>query len=281
VPVPEPDAKAYQRLMTVHAEPLGKKPSDDMQWQAALKNSPIYLLLIFLLYLSGALLHAPSGQQTALVDSTKTNQSLAENVPGEGAATAGQALDLQTVEMGLPFAWDTAPIAFRNGIQAAWTRPFAVAVPILCGGLLGWAVLAWSLQRRRRSFRDSKDFLISVDEWHGLIFLGAKTPRAVKRFLNRLRFLAVLSRNGSRSGSGGSLGDPDLVAVATLELAVRAMLPDSGLTRGSLEQFEKKLRTDYPDSPLPDRVKELCRRPDLGILLERFGNLGDHAQVNG
>jgi hypothetical protein len=177
--------------------------------------------------------------------------------------------------------WEAGAPRFESGNQAPWTRPFAVAIPTLAGALLAWAAMAWYFQKRRRHFRDSPDFLMAVDAWHPLIFLGAKTPRAVKKFLNRLRFFAVLRRS-SRTGdlTVDLLGDGDLVALASVELGVKNLLEGQAISLENLKKFEGYLRENHPDSPLPDRLQVLLSREDMGKLLQEFAGLGAYVRVN-
>jgi hypothetical protein len=42
--------------------------------------------------------------------------------------------------------------------------------------------------------RDSQEFEEALEAWHPLVFTFRKTPRSIKRFLNRVRYLAMLQR---------------------------------------------------------------------------------------
>ena len=257
------------------------KPEGDRRWQEVLKNLPIYLVLGFLVYLSGALLRAP-GPETDLAagrDTTETRSGIGEaDMPQAVSGWSGEGLE----DAALPFLWDPAgPPVFQSGSQAPWTRPFAVAVPTLFGALLAWAALAWFFQRRRRYFRDSADFLKAVDDWHPLIFLGAKTPRAVKKFLNRLRFFAVLRRNSQGDGpDAGKMGDGELVALASLELGVRNLQDGQPVSVESLRTFAAYLQEMHPDSAMHIHIQTLISREDILPMLKEFCNLGANVRVN-
>ena len=281
IPVPEPGPDAYRQLMKMQDAPARKmKPVGDRRWQEVLKNLPIYLVLGFLVYLSGALLRAP-GTETPIAaggDTTETKPGIGPAAPTAVSGWSGEGL----VEDALPFRWDPAgPPVFQSGSQAPWTRPFAVAVPTLFGALLAWAALAWFFQRRRRYFRDSADFLNAVDDWHPLIFLGAKTPRAVKKFLNRLRFFAVLRRNsqGNEPGSA-NMGDGELVALASLELGVRNLQGGQPVSVESLRTFAAYLQETHPDSAMHIHIQALISREDILPMLKEFCNLGANVRVN-
>lgn len=297
VPVPEPGPDSYKRLMTLQEAVPGRSSRiSDARWQETLKNLPIYLVLGFLLYLSGSLLRAPAAVPilTGLTaDTLKTGSDSSVTLAGtpvssHNLATQGENASNPTLPTGigleaaLPFAWDPiSPPVFLSGTQAPWTRPFAVAIPALCGALLAWAALAWIFQRRRRTFRDSQDFLQAVDAWHPLIFLGARTPRAVKKFLNRLRFFAVLRRNTPLDeGRSPRLGDGELVALASVELGLRTLREGKDITPENLREFEDFLRQNHPQSPLANHLQVLLKREDMSTLLKEFSDLGANVRVN-
>lgn len=278
VPVPEPGPEAYQRLMTLQETPAKAADRDgDRRWQVVLKNLPLYLLVSFLVYLSGALLRAPSPAPLAA-----QSPDVAAKVGDTAAAYLADFPSAPSLEAALPFSWDPAGAPmFQSGNQAPWTRPFAVAVPALFGSLLAWAALAWYFQRRRRYFRDSADFLKAVDDWHPLIFLGAKTPRAVKKFLNRLRFFAVLRRNAQNTESEpGRMGDGELVALASLELGVRMMQDGQSVSVDNLRKFATFLQEIHPKSNLHIHIQTLISREDIIPMLKEFGSLGANVRVN-
>ncbi|MEW5771170.1 MAG: P-loop NTPase fold protein [Pseudomonadota bacterium] len=101
-------------------------------------------------------------------------------------------------------------------------------------GLLGvslWLTrrrwLAWLHQRGllpalRRAFGqaartdDSRDFAATLLDWHPVILRGDPTPRGVKRFVNRVRFLAMMEQSQPEAER---IPDPELVALAALHHA--------------------------------------------------------------
>ena len=71
------------------------------------------------------------------------------------------------------------------------------------------------LSARPEEARDTEDFKVALDIWTDVVVHHEPTPRAFKRFLNRLRFLAALLQ----AENGGSLGwkrEVNLVALAAL-----------------------------------------------------------------
>jgi photosystem II stability/assembly factor-like uncharacterized protein len=277
VSVPEPDAEAYRRLMTIRQ--VHKAAASGSRGYEVVKNLPVYLLLGFLLYTSGALLRAPS-EDTAGMGASGDSAAVIQATPAATSPAPAPPVLAGNLPR-FPFAWDNGAPVFRPQDQAPWSRPFAVAVPVLAGGFFLWACLAWFFQKRRKVFMDSSEFLKAVDDWYPLIFLGAKTPRSVKKFLNRMRFLAVLRRNAPLPGLGGrDMGDGELVALASVELGMRALLDGQPITRENLEKFAGLLRTKYGASPVVDRVEELCKGGDMNRLMHQFEFLGANVRVN-
>jgi len=63
--------------------------------------------------------------------------------------------------------------------------------------LLGFA--AWALTRRPNELiQDSKNFTEALEIWQPVIGLQCRTPREIKRFLNRVRYIAMRWRKPSR-----------------------------------------------------------------------------------
>ncbi len=71
-----------------------------------------------------------------------------------------------------------------------WTRwPLALLALLLVG--LG----AWRLSIPPDVvIRDSQEFELALATWHPLLFAWRNTPRSIKRYLNRVRYLAMLQR---------------------------------------------------------------------------------------
>ncbi|RKH08164.1 hypothetical protein D7V97_20235 [Corallococcus sp. CA053C] len=78
---------------------------------------------------------------------------------------------------------------------------------------LGGAVILLWLWRMRQQYslvvvEDSKVFTLAMDVWRPVIRLGHPTPRSVKRFLNRVRFLAMCRRAVEGSTVQGPISPP-------------------------------------------------------------------------
>lgn len=72
---------------------------------------------------------------------------------------------------------------------------------------------------------DSPSFREALEIWFPLIVLELNTPRRIKRFLNRLRYLAMCVREGPKAGHRHPtllIPEPALVALATLDRCLRA-----------------------------------------------------------
>lgn len=81
----------------------------------------------------------------------------------------------------------TAATPARRPLASYWPLPLALL------GLLGVAV--WLLTRRPDLVvKDSEEFEKALRIWHPLVFNKYKTPRSLKRFMNRVRYLAMRER---------------------------------------------------------------------------------------
>ena len=91
------------------------------------------------------------------------------------------------------------PTGFNPGDRnhALWPNwvPYGLALPIAL-------VLLFVLFRRpQRIVEDSSTFKDALDIWHPLLMLRPQTPRTIKRFLNRIRYLAMRYRSDEESKS--------------------------------------------------------------------------------
>lgn len=103
----------------------------------------------------------------------------------------------------------------------AWLPVFAGALGLLAVGLR-------LLLRIERSFRDSDEFRDAMTIWSRVVHGRDSTPRSLKRFTNRVRYLAIRARiEREAKRLSDSLTDPVLVAMAAIEHAVPDLLqPD-------------------------------------------------------
>lgn len=76
-------------------------------------------------------------------------------------------------------------------------------LPVLAGFLLVLGVMAYSMKMPVRRPRDSADFKKALEIWKPWILLNRQTPRAIKRYLNRVRYMAMRFRTEPESPSLG------------------------------------------------------------------------------
>jgi hypothetical protein len=68
--------------------------------------------------------------------------------------------------------------------------------PVAAVGLLMLMAAGWYFTRPRDLvIKDSPDFEKALKIWHPLIYSRAATPRSIKRFMNRVRYLAMRQRS--------------------------------------------------------------------------------------
>jgi hypothetical protein len=100
---------------------------------------------------------------------------------------------------------------------------------------------------------DSRDFREALERWCGVIQLRHPTPRALKRFLNRLRFWAMrlraekepvevvapwqrfFSRGPEARGNPDAMSEAALVALAALHEVRAELVTTPGALSGSME----------------------------------------------
>lgn len=86
----------------------------------------------------------------------------------------------------------------REGLPALTPGKRSVmlaAVPLALAVLAVFWVGLWVLTRRPGLVvKDSPDFVEALTIWHPLVFARSSTPRSVKRFMNRVRYLAMRQR---------------------------------------------------------------------------------------
>jgi len=114
-------------------------------------------------------------------DSAKVSGSLA---PGGGAGSAGTARKKETDKVVGPLFAGQETSTAGAALWAIWL--FAAL------GVVG-TVRAFYLERRDFT-RDSPAFLKALDIWQPWIQARQETPRAIKRYLNRVRFIALRLR---------------------------------------------------------------------------------------
>jgi hypothetical protein len=113
--------------------------------------------------------------------------------------------------------------------------------------------------------RDSPAFLEALRLWHPWIVARRNTPRAVKRYLNRVRYVAMRCKHDPErdEASEDELPEPIAVALTALD-AVNVERPwvRSDATWDSLVQrdFETLLRASFPGEPDAQHLRDLAAR---------------------
>jgi photosystem II stability/assembly factor-like uncharacterized protein len=106
------------------------------------------------------------------------------------APQAGAPSTLPSAPAGLPAPASRQLPEPSLGERPHWTHwPLAILAILLVG--LG----AWRLSIPPDVvIRDSQEFELALATWHPLLFAWRNTPRSIKRYLNRVRYLAMLQR---------------------------------------------------------------------------------------
>jgi KAP family P-loop domain len=98
--------------------------------------------------------------------------------------------------------------------------------------LLGAGILYELLRRRQVTVvYDSSEFGAALVIWNPVIGVFCDTPRAIKRFMNRLRYIAMRQRSDQKPGAsqgGDRIPEPILVALSALDRLESGILQDDG-----------------------------------------------------
>jgi photosystem II stability/assembly factor-like uncharacterized protein len=199
VPVPLPTNEQSRRLMVESDPPSDLEPQRSPRWQAlahaARRSLPAAALTAFLI---GGFFYGLTRRPSPTPQDSAPSTAAAMANEGSGAAqgvAGGNAAPKPPpgfVGPPPPPAAAAKPLG-RPPIPAdpvRWPRwPYAILALVLAG--LG----AWRFSLPPDVvIHDSREFAEALARWHPLIFSWRNTPRAVKRYLNRVRFLAMLQR---------------------------------------------------------------------------------------
>ena len=146
--------------------------------------------------------------------------------------------------------------------------------------------------------KDSPNFVDALKIWHPLIFSRQSTPRSIKRFMNRIRYLAMRQRSVTEGESSwwrrlvrsSTIGKEVSTEVAAPPAAIAVEpIPDEALVAlAAIEHFSKSVfgdsapGADWPPKKIrsTDSAVTYTYHPDLQNLLttaraeheKRFGN---------
>jgi hypothetical protein len=169
---------------------------------------------------------APEEKKTSLLDK-KEGPLLADNgVPPEGEDKTEEAEeeDYEVVDFGPP----PAPQALATSIVEVRPAKGSMAYVLwsILGGLLaliGGGMARSRIKREREEVvRDSRDFRDAVNAWWPQIDGRHKTPRSLKRFVNRLRLYASLV--GEAGTTKPEIGEKEIVGFGVMEDVCPAVL---------------------------------------------------------
>jgi hypothetical protein len=316
VAIPRPDARVEQRLFGA-GEPAPARGGSllgfaKVAWTAVMvgwlaygawwAGTKLRIDLSFLQHLAGksdstatgGTGHDPKQQakgDPAAVPTTAQASTGPTGQPAPAPEKKPRPSDLETLWRAAPGDRLTEPAPPRRALGVPVTAALALAL----GGLL---IVG---RRQGAVVQDSPAFLAALSVWHPLIRRGNRTPRALKRLLNRLRFDAMRQRGRTRIPPGGwfvdalraaqrwcglgesepmpqsdprAIPEPLLVALAALaDEAPDVLEPDAfrALWAGSGHTAEIEVALEEGK---PGRVRDLVMKH-----VERFGPPSDPVEL--
>ncbi len=208
VPVPVPDPEDSRKLLT--ADKQDDAPREDelanlrAQFEVArqvLGVAAAIAVLVFAFYLGGNILSPPPSEPVVAV---------IEAAPALGSAPTpnideaiGPGPTTTTPERPANFV-DTAGqvAAIATTVQTSDAGKYLDLWPLFPALFFFWMGIRWVLTRRPDfAVPDSARFESALSIWHPMVAQKQNTPRAIKRHLNRVRYLAMRQRPSTTSYS--------------------------------------------------------------------------------
>ncbi len=198
IPVPTVSGEQAQQLLTGGKAAAGEDATHPLTWKIANRAwatlKPVLPITALALMAVGPFYLVQWWHHQSTRSATEPTV-IARGTDDEGSAPAipGQAIPGQTVPGGPSTEPERASdVVFIPG-QRATGKPLAM---ILLPALPVFALAAWWAfsQRPELIVKDSPDFQKALKIWRTVIHSKATTPRDLKRFLNRLRYLAMRQR---------------------------------------------------------------------------------------
>lgn len=215
VPVPEVRESQARGVLVQNAGKRARPPQRTLREETALWARRLLPVSVVASLLALAF---HTGTRVGLVEKTLTPKTEpAASVQTQGGAGPSQ------------------PAAAANSSQLAELLPpdpTPVPLPDLSVTLLLLAAAItiqfkmWEARHASQIVEDSPEFIDALDRWHPMIFAKCETPRAIKRFLNRVRYMAMRQ--------AGNDGEPVIPEAALVELAAR-QLSDPSLSDGTIQ----------------------------------------------
>jgi hypothetical protein len=201
VPVPSPTDEQSRRLMAGPGAP-GEEPRERYGrrlwrelWLPLRKALPLMgiVLLLFLGYWIGAALTGHSAETPAPAAAPAVSASAA---PAEKAVAAPSQVASPAPRIA------TAPATMEPGVEAHLLGlPMILLLTAILIVIVGLGIWRLSIPPGV-VIRDSKEFETALQTWHPMVFSFRNTPRSIKRFLNRVRYLAMLQRRQGAEPTG-------------------------------------------------------------------------------
>lgn len=119
------------------------------------------------------------------------------SVPSDAASFPGQSASDPTLAWGASPAQSPNRVLVQSG-QVSHADEWIAALVLVVGAALAGLLLWRAASRRHREATDSKDFRDALKVWTELVRESAHTPRAVKRFGNKLRYFEMLQQGEER-----------------------------------------------------------------------------------
>ncbi len=138
-----------------------------------------------------------------------------------------------------------------------------------------FALLVRAVRSQREALRtagdvldDSDEFVNALTDWYPLMATRLSTPRALKRFINRLRLLAMLLRGESEEPEADTIDESSLVAIASID---RCLPGSSNIPFNEAEFQDKDDREAFKKAKAAhvSRSKDTAWPPDSN-LVKRF-----------
>ncbi|MDD2775957.1 MAG: YCF48-related protein [Gallionella sp.] len=181
------DQPVHQLLATPEAAPRQRVLS---VYQDLKKLSPLFAVGIAIAAgLWVANWWQPQAQAPAPVMAVQPVMAQSAVLPAPAPVSLPEVIEPQRKERPASAATVQAGETTSVGTMLAWLG--AAMLPLLAVGVL---VLVKLLRRSRLVTRDSQNFRDALAIWTGVVAAKRSTPRAIKRFGNRLRYLAMLQQ---------------------------------------------------------------------------------------
>ena len=227
------------------------------KWRAAVKIALVVTLFGGILW-TGQWIGSQVAEDHAAQVARATTSRVAPDAPAPPPDTRdniGQSLEAQPPDSAAIVIEEEPPapkvwvVPGDAGGRENWPAYLVAAVIVLLAGFLMWDRLR---RTRLAVVRDTPNFSRALRIWFNVIQINNKTPRALKRYLNRLRYLAMrqrVSRTSDEVDWQQDISEPGLVALSALASAAPERLDDLVADPGAADlasvkaAYQKHLKT--------------------------------------